>query len=149
MIAFMTQLFDCYGEGSFALSYSYPYLVFINNISQVLKKIFGFFFHIYVKIWAMYCLILFYYVMRVELRPMNPLAKFTAIKLAIFLTFWQSVLIAILVYFEVLVPKSDWAWKTQKALTAGLQDFMIVIEMFLLSLAHHYAFPVSVDCVMI
>jgi len=128
MIAFMTQLFDCYGEGSFALSYSYPYLVFINNISQI---------------WAMYCLILFYYVMRVELRPMNPLAKFTAIKLAIFLTFWQSVLIAILVYFEVLVPKSDWAWKTQKALTAGLQDFMIVIEMFLLSLAHHYAFPVE------
>ena len=97
----------------------------------------------------MYCLILFYDVMRVELRPMNPLAKFTAIKLAIFLTFWQSVLIAILVYFEVLVPKSDWAWKTQKALTAGLQDFMIVIEMFLLSLAHHYAFPVSVDCVTI
>ena len=92
----------------------------------------------------MYCLILFYYVMRVELRPMNPLAKFTAIKLAIFLTFWQSVAIAILVYYKVLVPQADWAWKTQTALTAGLQDFIIVIEMFLLSLAHHYAFPAEI-----
>jgi len=128
MLAFVTQMFGRYGEGQFNFYYSYPYLVIVNNISQI---------------WAMYCLILFYHVMRVELRPMNPLAKFAAIKLAVFMTFWQSVLINVLVYFEVLVPKPEWAWKNEKDLMTGLQDFMIVIEMFCLSLMHHYAFPVA------
>lgn len=35
MLAFITQLFGRYGEGQFNLYCSYPYLVFINNISQV------------------------------------------------------------------------------------------------------------------
>ena len=91
----------------------------------------------------MYCLILFYYTMRVELRPLEPLAKFAAIKLVIFITFWQSVLIAILVDFDVIIPQPDWAWKTEASLRSGLQNFIIVMEMFCLSLMHHYAFPVT------
>ena len=35
MLAFVTQLFGRYGEGQFNFYYSYPYLVIINNISQV------------------------------------------------------------------------------------------------------------------
>lgn len=59
------------------------------------------------------------------------------------MTFWQSVLIASLVYFDVLTPKPEWAWKTKKDLQSGLQNFVIVIEMFCLSIMHHYAFPVT------
>ena len=76
----------------------------------------------------MYCLILFYHVMRVELRPMNPLAKFAAIKLAVFMTFWQSVLINILVYFQVLVPKPEWAWKNEKDLMVRAESFSVQIR---------------------
>lgn len=128
VIAFITQIFDRYGEGQFNFHYSYIYIVIINNISQI---------------WAMYCLILFYYTMRLELRPMDPLLKFAAIKLVVFMTFWQSVLIASLVFFGVITAKPEWAWKNDKDLSSGLQDFMIVIEMFCLALMHHYAFPVT------
>jgi hypothetical protein len=128
MLAFITNLFGCYGSGLFNLRYAYPYLVLINNISQI---------------WAMYCLILFYYVMRVELRPLEPLAKFVAIKLVVFMTFWQSVLIAALVAFGAIKPKDEWEWNTKEHLRIGLDNFLIVIEMFVLALVHHLAFPVA------
>ena len=70
----------------------------------------------------MYCLILLYYVMRIELRPLNPISKFSAIKLVVFMTFWQSVLLAMLVFFKILEPKETWAWQTPKELANGLQD---------------------------
>jgi len=127
LIALCTQLADKYHEGDFHPQYAYLYIVIINNISQI---------------WAMYCLISLYYVMRIELRPLNPISKFSAIKLVVFMTFWQSVLLAMLVFFKILEPKETWAWQTPKELANGLQAFLIIIEMFCLSLLHHYAFPV-------
>ena len=91
----------------------------------------------------MYCLILLYYTMRVELRPMQPMLKFVAIKFVVFLTFWQSVLLALLVWTKVLTPDESWAWKTQKDLSNGLQCFVIIVEMFAMSILHHAAFPVD------
>lgn len=128
LVALVTQLTDRYHEGEFDFRYAYLYLVFINNISQI---------------WAMYCLILLYYTMRVELRPLSPMLKFAAIKFVVFLTFWQSVLLALLVWTKVLEPNDAWAWKTPKELSNGLQAFVIIIEMFALSLMHHHAFPVA------
>ena len=76
----------------------------------------------------MYCLILLYYVMRIELRPLNPISKFSAIKLVVFMTFWQSVLLAMLVFFKILEPKETWAWQTPKELANGLQDRILRVE---------------------
>ena len=91
----------------------------------------------------MYCLILLYYTMRIELRPLSPMLKFASIKFVVFLTFWQSVLLALLVFTKVLTPNDSWAWKTPKELSNGLQAFIIIIEMFAMSLMHHRAFPVE------
>jgi len=128
LVALVTQLTDRYHEGEFDFRFAYLYLVVVNNISQV---------------WAMYCLILLYYTMRVELRPLSPMLKFAAIKILVFLTFWQSVLLALLVWTKVLTPNDAWAWKTPRELSNGLQAFVIIIEMFALSLMHHHAFPVA------
>jgi hypothetical protein len=36
----------------------------------------------------MYCLILFYHTLRVELAPLKPLQKLLCIKAVVFMTFW-------------------------------------------------------------
>jgi hypothetical protein len=91
----------------------------------------------------MFCLILFYTVYKEELRPLSPIKQYLCIKFVVFATFWQSVLIAILVKFNVISP-SQWPYfPTLIDTVNGLQDFLICIEMFVASVAHVLAFPVK------
>lgn len=91
----------------------------------------------------MFCLILFYTVYKEELRPLSPIKQYLCIKFVVFATFWQSVLIAILVKFNVISP-SQWPYfPTLIDTVNGLQDFLICIEMFIASVAHVLAFPVK------
>lgn len=72
IISIICELNGVYGESQFKLSYAYPYLTLINNVSQTL---------------AMYCLILFYRGVYDELKPMKPLPKFLCIKAVVFFSF--------------------------------------------------------------
>lgn len=111
-----------YGEGEFNFRSAWSYLVIVNNISQI---------------FAMYCLILFYKATRTELSPIRPVAKFLCVKAVVFLSFWQSILIAILVNSGAIKLEKD-VVKTKAALV--LQDLCICIEMFLAAIAHYFSF---------
>ncbi|XP_006770218.1 PREDICTED: transmembrane protein 184C [Myotis davidii] len=100
IIALICELLGVYDEGNFSFSNAWTYLVIINNMSQL---------------FAMYCLLLFYKVLKEELSPLQPVGKFLCVKLVVFVSFWQAVVIA---FF----------------------DFIICIEMFLAAIAHHYTF---------
>ena len=50
-----------------------------------------------VQAWAMYSLVMFYYAFKEDLKPIKPLGKFLSIKMIIFATFWQAVVVSILV----------------------------------------------------
>lgn len=50
----------------------------------------------------MFCLILFYTVFKEELAPLNPIRQYLCIKFVVFATFWQSILIALLVKFHII-----------------------------------------------
>ena len=63
----------------------------------------------------------------------NPLGK----------TFWQTVLISILEYFEVISQTNTY---TQEEAANGLSDFILCLEMFLVCFLHHYAFPSREFC---
>ncbi|XP_023234329.1 transmembrane protein 184C-like [Centruroides sculpturatus] len=120
------ELSGVYGEGKFVPNVAYPYIVVINNISQFV---------------AMYSLVLFYKAYKKQLSPMKPVAKFLCIKAVVFFSFFQSVIISILVYTGV-IHQSFTSGKEHDVGEIGrsLQDFIICIEMFLAAVAHYFAF---------
>ncbi|GJS38995.1 protein LAZ1 homolog 2 [Tanacetum coccineum] len=86
----------------------------------------------YGQMWALYCLVKFYYVTHERLQPIRPLAKFISFKAIVFATWWQGVGIALLCYLNVL-PK-------QGRFQTELQDFLICIEMAIAAVAHVFVF---------
>jgi hypothetical protein len=111
-----------YTHGDFSPKSFYLYSVLIENFSQI---------------WAMYNLVLFYLTMKRHLAPIRPVPKFLAIKLVVFFSFWQSVLIA-------GIQKLGWITATQTYTTediaSGLQDFLIIWEMLIAAIAHKFVF---------
>ncbi|KAG9480067.1 transmembrane protein 184C [Eleutherodactylus coqui] len=125
IIALICQLTGVYGEGDFSLKNAWTYLVIINNASQL---------------FAMYCLVLFYKVLKEELNPIQPVGKFLCVKMVVFVSFWQAVLIALMVKVGIISETHTWDWKNVKDVATGLQDFVICVEMFLAAIAHHFSF---------
>ncbi|XP_044175007.1 transmembrane protein 184C-like [Acropora millepora] len=124
-IAFCTELAGKYDEGNLSFKSGWSYIVIINNCSQV---------------WAMYCLVLFYKATHEELKSIKPFGKFLCIKLVVFASFWQGVLIAILVKVGIISSKHSWDFYTVEDVANGIQNFIVCIEMFVFAIAHYYVF---------
>ncbi|XP_067408038.1 transmembrane protein 184C isoform X3 [Emydura macquarii macquarii] len=73
IIALICELVGVYDEGNFSFKNAWTYLVILNNMSQL---------------FAMYCLVLFYKVLREELNPIQPVGKFLCVKMVVFVSFW-------------------------------------------------------------
>ncbi|VVC91698.1 transmembrane protein 184C [Leptidea sinapis] len=126
VISMICELNGVYGESDFSAGVAFPYMIAINNLSQFV---------------AMYCLVLFYKANRAELKPMKPIGKFLCIKAVVFFSFFQGVIVNILVYCGVISTIFDISEEGKvKIMSSKLQDFLICIEMFLAAIAHHYSF---------
>lgn len=135
LIAFITQMLDSYGEGNYnpLSGKAFPILLIVNNASQLL---------------AMYCLVIFYTGYQQELRPMKPLGKFFSIKLVVFFSFFQSVLISALLlaepieeFFESLFPELAIDKESHVLIARKLQELLICFDMLIASIAHQFTFP--------
>ncbi|CAI5483164.1 unnamed protein product [Closterium sp. Yama58-4] len=119
--------FGLYKEGDFSPYSLYPYATLLINLSQM---------------YALYCIVVFYHAIGHYLAHIRPLGKFLAIKGVIFVTYWQSVIIAALVLFLGLAsggarPLHGLEWQD------AVQDWLICVEMAAAALANHWTFPVS------
>ncbi|XP_054264305.1 transmembrane protein 184C [Macrosteles quadrilineatus] len=125
-IALLCDLCGVYGEGEFEGDKAFPYIIAVNNCSQFI---------------AMYCLVLFYKANRDQLRPMKPIGKFLCIKAVVFFSFFQGVVIAVLVYMNVIssVFETD-SDDDVRDISSKIQNFLICIEMFFAAIAHRYSF---------
>jgi hypothetical protein len=86
---------------------------------------------------------LFYMAMHTELSPLNPLRKFVTIKLVVFFSFWQGLVITLLCSLNILKPshESFRTYQSPEDFSGGLQDFIICIEMFFAAIGFAWSFP--------
>jgi len=121
-VAVILFLSGSYDSGDFAPDGFYLWETIIDNFSITL---------------AMYFLVLFYMATKDELKPLNPVGKFIAVKAVVFFSFWQGVLLSFLQYMRLIEPVGTY---TAENIGTGIQDVLICVEMFLYSLYHMYVF---------
>ncbi|KAE8442995.1 hypothetical protein EG329_002458 [Mollisiaceae sp. DMI_Dod_QoI] len=123
--AVVTQYFNKYCESSNSPVFAHIWILVIEGVAVSI---------------AMYCLIQFYIQLRIDLKPHSPFLKVLAIKLVIFLSFWQSFLISILTSstFNVVKPTSKVAYPDLKV---GIPSLLLCIEMAIFAVLHLFAFP--------
>lgn len=124
VVSLSTWVAGKYKEGDVSVRTSWVYCAVITNCSQI---------------WALYCLVLFYQATKGDLQPIHPLPKFLCVKLIIFFTWWQGIVIGMVTHYGWVRLSADTG--TEKCLEAQLQNFIICIEMLFLAVAHSYAFP--------
>lgn len=86
---------------------------------------------------ATYVLIQFYIIIRHDIAAFRPLLKFVAIKLVIFLSFYQSICLSVLGYAGVIKATEFW---TQANVEYGLNALIITVEMFLFCILDWFAY---------
>uniref|UniRef100_A0A7S1LPG2 Uncharacterized protein n=1 Tax=Neobodo designis TaxID=312471 RepID=A0A7S1LPG2_NEODS len=82
-------------------------------------------------------LVYFFFASKHLLMDHNPLPKFAAIKTVVFLSFWQTVLLAGLNHFKVIPHSKNW---TSSQVATGLGNFILCVEMYLITIAHRWIF---------
>eukprot|EP01062_Namystynia_karyoxenos_P074029 TRINITY_DN70851_c0_g1_i1.p1 TRINITY_DN70851_c0_g1~~TRINITY_DN70851_c0_g1_i1.p1 ORF type:complete len:426 (+),score=141.76 TRINITY_DN70851_c0_g1_i1:194-1471(+) len=111
-----------YGHNFGDFTKGYIYLTVVYNVSITI---------------ALYGLMYFYIGSEELLRPHRPFYKFLAIKGVVFLSYWQSLAIAILHASGALPRIRFWSEDEQ---ATGLQDFLICCEMLFFAIAHKFIF---------
>ncbi|KAJ1400619.1 organic solute transporter subunit alpha/Transmembrane protein, partial [Ochromonadaceae sp. CCMP2298] len=112
-------------EGQFGITRPYVWLTFVNCCSQS---------------YALYSLLLFYLCVHKELQDMRPFAKFLSIKLMLFCSWWQALLIGIAVLYGRIEAGGGHSARENAVL---LRCSIISVEMLVAALAFMGAFPVS------
>ncbi|KAH6715890.1 organic solute transporter Ostalpha-domain-containing protein [Leptodontidium sp. 2 PMI_412] len=122
--AVVTQYFGKYCESSNSPVFAHIWILVIESVAVTI---------------AMYCLIQFYVQLRHDLAPHSPFLKVLAIKLVIFLSFWQSFMISILTSstFNLVSPTAKIAYPDLKV---GIPSLLLCIEMALFAVLHLFAF---------
>ncbi|KAI1299827.1 hypothetical protein EDD11_006363 [Mortierella claussenii] len=86
---------------------------------------------------ATYFLIMFYFTIREDLKEYSPFYKFLAVKLVVFFSFWQAIVIEGLVYFGLI--KATTYWSTAD-ISVGINAILIDVEMVFFAIMHLKAF---------
>ncbi|KAK1752136.1 organic solute transporter Ostalpha-domain-containing protein [Echria macrotheca] len=124
--AVVTQYFDRYCESSNSPFFAHIWVVAIEAIAVTI---------------AMYCLIQFYVQLRntEQLAPHQPFLKILAIKLVIFLSFWQSMAISVgTSTLSIIQPNEVLAYPDIKI---GIPSLLLCFEMACFAVLHLWAFP--------
>ncbi|RVX71172.1 hypothetical protein B0A52_03538 [Exophiala mesophila] len=122
IVAVVTQAFDRYCLSSLNPAFSHVWLMVIEAVAVTI---------------AMYCLIQFYIQLRQDIEQHRPLLKVLAIKLVIFLSFWQTILLSFLTSSGAVKPNNTIQTPDLKV---GIPAMLLCIEMAFFAILHLWAF---------
>lgn len=125
ILTFALEYVGLYGEGEYSVRRGFFWVTVVNCISQT---------------WALYILILFYHATHKELISINPCGKFFSIKSVVFASWWQSLLIGLMVHQGTIGELDS---HSAEMVAKGVQDLLICTEMLMAAIAFTFAFPVS------
>ncbi|KAI9753215.1 MAG: Phosphatidylglycerol/phosphatidylinositol transfer protein [Chaenotheca gracillima] len=125
LISLVTQVAGVYCEESISPAFAHVWVMVFEAASVTV---------------AMYCLVQYYIQLKSELAPHKPGLKIACIKLVIFLSFWQTLMISFLTSAKTnLVKPSDSV--DYADLTVGIPSILLCVEMALFAILHIWAFP--------
>ena len=111
----------CIGMATFeAFQWNTVWLVICYNISVT---------------WSLYCLAMFWKCLYTELSVFKPWPKFMCVKLIIFASYWQSLIINVLTIIDVIDIHGD-----DKYVAFEIGNSVLCVEMIGFAIAHWYAF---------
>ena len=122
IVAVVTQAFGRYCLESDSPAFAHVWVMAVEAIAVTI---------------AMYCIIQFYWQIKDDIRQHQPILKVVAIKLVIFLSFWQTIIISFLTSTNIIKPNNDIQMPDIKV---GLPNFMLCVEMAFFAFFHFFAF---------
>lgn len=89
---------------------------------------------------SLYCLAIFWKILWVDLKPFNPIGKFLCVKLIIFASYWQGVLLAILNVCGVLPKNNSLAENGAPNIGVSIQNALLCVELVAFAIGHWLSF---------
>ncbi|KAI8633378.1 DUF300-domain-containing protein [Xylariaceae sp. FL1651] len=125
IIAVVTQHFDKYCESSNSPVFAHIWVIAIEAVAVTI---------------AMYCILQYYSQFRQALAEHKLGLKVLAIKLVIFLSFWQTIVISVATSstLHIVSPNAKLAYPDLKV---GIPSLLLCIEMALFAILHLWSFP--------
>lgn len=124
IVSVVTQLGGRYCEASLNPAFAHLWVMLFEGASVTI---------------AMYCLIQFYLQLKTDLSPHRPFLKILCIKLVIFFSFWQTLVISFLTSSSgPLKPSNKIAYPDLKV---GIPSMLLCVEMAIFATMHIFAFP--------
>ncbi|RKP32606.1 DUF300-domain-containing protein, partial [Metschnikowia bicuspidata] len=89
---------------------------------------------------SLYCLAVFWKILWTDLKPFHPIGKFVCVKLIIFASYWQGVILAILNFAGVLPGAGRTSENGAANIGVFIQNALLCVELIGFAVGHWFAF---------
>lgn len=89
---------------------------------------------------SLYCLAIFWKILWTDLKPFNPIGKFLCVKLIIFASYWQGVILAILNFAGILPGYGQRGENGAPNIGVSIQNALLCVELIGFAIGHWFAF---------